>query len=160
MWDQAVGICCLPIFYFLQPIQISRKAGRASSNYDALQIEFQKRLSHGIQALVSYIWSHSIDDGSNNFFTDQLLRGSSDFDVRHNFQMALTYDVPGSYSNQFLAGLLKHSKVDTRVSAQTALPIDIIACLSLRCGGPILPNGDAQVLKSRTAVRSKISPPP
>ena len=31
------------------------------SNYDALQLQFQRRLSHGLQALVSYNWSHSLD---------------------------------------------------------------------------------------------------
>jgi hypothetical protein len=113
--------------------------GRASSNYQALQTQFQKRFSHGLQALASYTWSHSIDDGSNNFFTDQLLGGSSDFDVRHNFQMALTYDIPGSYSNRFLAGAFKHWGVDTRVYAQSALPVDIVCfqCLVLPDGQQI-----------------------
>lgn len=110
--------------------------GRASSDYDAFQTQFQKRFSHGLQALASYSWSHSIDDGSSNFFTDQLLRGSSDFDIRHNFQMALTYDIPGSYSNAFLAGALKHWGVDARASAQSALPVDIVCYHCL-----VLPNG-------------------
>jgi hypothetical protein len=111
-------------------------SGRASSNYQAFQTQFQKRLSHGLQALASYTWSHSIDDGSSNFGTDQLVRGSSDFDIRHNFQMALTFDIPGGYSNPFLAGAFKHWGVDTRVSAQSALPVDIT------CGGClVLPNG-------------------
>jgi hypothetical protein len=117
-----------------QGLQVT--SGRASSNYHAFQTQFQKRLSHGLQALASYAWSHSIDDGSSNFFTDQLLRGSSDFDIRHNFQMALTYDIPGSYSNPFLARALKHWGVDTRFSAQSALPVDIIC---FKCFA--LPNG-------------------
>ena len=36
----------------------------ASSDYNALQIQFQRRLSHGLQVLASYTWSHSLDDGS------------------------------------------------------------------------------------------------
>jgi hypothetical protein len=116
--------------------------GRASSNYHAFQTQFQKRLSHGLQALASYTWSHSIDDGSSNFGTDQLLRGSSDFDIRHNFQMALTFDIPGSYSNPYLAGAFKHWGVDTRVSAQAALPVDILCQQCL-----ILPNGQAVNLR-------------
>jgi hypothetical protein len=36
----------------------------ARSNYNALQLQFQRRLSRGLQALASYTWSHSIDDGS------------------------------------------------------------------------------------------------
>ena len=54
-------------------------------------------------------------------------RASSDFDLRHNFQAALTYDVPGSYSNRVLAGVLKHWGLDTRVMAQSALPVDVVA---------------------------------
>jgi hypothetical protein len=110
-------------------------AGRASSDYDALQVQFQKKVSHGLQLLASYTWSHSIDDGTSNFFTDALVRGSSDFDVRHNFQMALTYDVPGNYSNPALSAILKHWGLDTRISARSALPVDIFD------GNTLLPNG-------------------
>jgi outer membrane receptor protein involved in Fe transport len=115
--------------------------GRASSDYDALQVQFQKRLTHGLQALASYTWSHSIDDGSNNFFIDRLVRGSSDFDVRHNFQMALTYDVPGNYSNPIVSAILKHWGLDTRVSARSALPVDVSSCCT------VLPNGQSVNLR-------------
>jgi hypothetical protein len=129
-----------PNFSSGNPLHVT--AGRATSNYQAFQTEFQKRLSHGLQALASYTWSHSIDDGSSNLFTDRLLRGSSDFDIRHNFQMALTYNIPGSYSNPFFAGAFKHWGVDTRVSAQSALPVDIT------CGGClVLPNGQQVSLR-------------
>ena len=33
------------------------------SYYDALALQMNKRFSHGLQALVSYTWAHSIDDG-------------------------------------------------------------------------------------------------
>ncbi len=36
----------------------------ASSDYHALQLKFQRRVSHGLQAVASYTWSHSIDTGS------------------------------------------------------------------------------------------------
>jgi hypothetical protein len=121
---------------FSQGLGLTLTTGRASSNYHAFQTQFQKRLSHGLQALASYAWSHSIDDGSSNFGTDQLLRASSDFDIRHNFQMALTYDLPGRYSNPFLSGAFKHWGVDTRLSTQSALPVDIIC---FQCA--VLPDG-------------------
>jgi len=107
----------------------------ANSEYNALQVQLQKRLSHGLQFLVSYTWSHSIDDGSTNFFVDQLLRGSSDFDIRHNFQTALTYDFPGNYSNPMLSAILKHWGLDSRISARSGLPVDILD------GTTALPNG-------------------
>lgn len=34
-----------------------------SSFYDALDVTFNKRFSHGFQGLVSYTWAHEIDDG-------------------------------------------------------------------------------------------------
>jgi hypothetical protein len=98
-----------------------------TSNYDALQVQFQRTLSHGLQTLASYTWSHSIDDASSNFnLSDLLERASSDFDVRNNFQAALTYDIPGEYSNPVLSSILKNWAFDTRVTARSALPVDII----------------------------------
>ncbi len=36
----------------------------AISNYNALQLQFKRRLIHGLQALASYSWAHSIDTAS------------------------------------------------------------------------------------------------
>src|SRR5437868_4667471 len=38
----------------------------ATSDYHAMQLQFQRRLSRGLQALVSYTWSHSIDISSSD----------------------------------------------------------------------------------------------
>jgi hypothetical protein len=65
-----------------------------TSDYNALQIQFQRRLSAGLQALASYTWAHSIDTGSagsaavlSNAFVPPNAAGSnrasSDFDARH-----------------------------------------------------------------------------
>lgn len=101
-------------------------SNRASSDYNSLQVKYQTRFYHGLQALASYTWSHSLDSASTNFQTYQLLRSSSDFDIRHNFQAALTYNLPGSYSNAFASAVLKHWGLDARISARSALPVDII----------------------------------
>jgi carboxypeptidase family protein/TonB-dependent receptor-like protein len=108
----------------------------ASSDYNALQVQFQRRLSHGFQALASYTWSHSIDNLSSNLTSDEPpIRGNSDFDVRHSFAAGLTYDLPGSYSNEFARGLFEHWSLDGRITARSGLPVDIIDGLTL------LPNG-------------------
>ncbi len=98
----------------------------ASSSYNALQVKFQRNLSHGLQVLASYTWAHSIDDSTNNFAIPELLRASSDFDIRHNFQLGATYAIPGSYSNRVLAGLLQHWSLDPHFSARSALPVDLV----------------------------------
>ena len=46
-------------FYFIQ--------NGLTSDYDSLQIQFQRRLSRGLTALASYTWSHCIDYGSQNY---------------------------------------------------------------------------------------------
>ena len=98
----------------------------ATSDYHALQAAFQRRLAHGLQVLASYTWSHSTDDATSNFLLSTLEHGSSDFDIRHNFQVAATYEVPGRYSNRVLGSLLENWGLDTRLSARSALPVDIL----------------------------------
>ena len=76
----------------------------ATSDYHALQMKLQRRLSRGLQALTSYTWSHSIDiastDATSNFNTPATIagpnldRGNSDFDIRHSFTAGATYDLP------------------------------------------------------------------
>ena len=61
-----------------------------TSDYDALQVQFQRRLTRGLQALASYTWSHSIDYGSFNLDVPYQ-RGNSDFDIRHSLTGAFTY---------------------------------------------------------------------
>jgi hypothetical protein len=102
---------------------------RASSNYESLQASFQRHLARGLQVLASYTWSHSIDSYSSNVITvtsPGLERGNSDFDIRHNVQAALTYDVPGIYSNPLASRILKHWGFDARMSIRSGAPVDVI----------------------------------
>ncbi len=99
----------------------------ANSSHHALQLQFQRRLSRGLQASLSYVWAHTIDDATNSFTTNKLLRGSSDYDIRHNFQAAVTYDIPGRYPNSaFARALLRDWSLDSRVIVRTGLPVDVI----------------------------------
>lgn len=116
----------------------------STSNYNALQLQFQRRLSQGLQVLASYTWSHSIDDQSFNTgdnsqdpstFNPKLERGSSDFDVRHAFSGAVTYDVPSVQFGWAGKIFLDNWAVDGIVSAHTATPIDISTGTSLPGAG-------------------------
>jgi hypothetical protein len=95
-----------------------------TSDYDALQAQFQRRLSRGIQVLASYTWSHAIDYGSNNQ-TLPYIRGNADFDVRHSFASAISYDLPSEYENAFARAILGHWSVDDRFSARTGFPVTL-----------------------------------
>ena len=116
-----------PTFFF-----INFTDNTATSDYHAMQLQFQRRLSRGLQALASYTWSHSIDLASNdsNIFTPlnpNLDRGSSDFDVRHAFNAAVTYDIPAPNLGAVAKAFLGNWSVDTIVTTRSALPVNIIA---------------------------------
>ena len=96
-----------------------------TSDYNALQIQFQRRLSRGLTALASYTWSHCIDYGSQNYnFPFQ--RGDCDFDVRHNVSAAFSYDVPNVGQTGFLQAVLNHWGLDDRFTARTGFPVTLL----------------------------------
>jgi hypothetical protein len=97
----------------------------ATSDYHALQVQFQRRLSRGLQTLASYTWAKAIDVASSDFATGIPLRGPSDFDIRHNVTGAVTYDIPTLTANGFAGAILRRWSIDTRFNAQTALPLNI-----------------------------------
>ena len=101
-----------------------------TSDYDALQVQFQRRLSNGLQALGSYTWSHSIDYGSYNFVVPYQ-RGNSDFDIRHNVTGALTYDLPNPPGGRFTRAVLHHWGLDDRFTARTGFPVPLQGGLTI-----------------------------
>ena len=107
-------------------------ANAGSSSYNVLQVQFQRRLSKGLQALASYSWSHSIDTGSygayaNGGFTDlRENRGDSDFDIRDTFSSAITYDVPEYRGNSFTKALTGGWSTDNIIQVRSAPPVDVI----------------------------------
>ena len=95
-----------------------------TSDYDALQAKFRRILSHGLQMLASYTWSHSLDFGSNGVeYT--ATRGNSDFDVRHSFSAGVSYDLPTIEGNRMLGLFLGHWGVDGRVTARSGFPVTL-----------------------------------
>jgi hypothetical protein len=99
-------------------------ANGITSNYQAFQLQFQRSVSRAIQALASYTWAHSIDFGSNDTSLP-LERGNSDFDVRHNFQAGLSWDLPKPALDNFGKAILTDWGLDARVLMRTAFPITL-----------------------------------
>jgi hypothetical protein len=108
----------------------------ATSDYSALQLQFNRRLSRGLQALASYTWSHSIDDGSagsfssnSNLFPGTLNgnanRGPSDFDIRHTFSAGVTYDLPAPKINALMSAILHGWSLQSFILARSAPPVDV-----------------------------------
>jgi hypothetical protein len=95
-----------------------------TADYNSLQLQFKRRVTRGLTALAAYTWSHSIDYGSQNF-DYQYFRGDSDFDVRHSFSSAVSYDLPSPVGAKGVNALLKNWGLDGRMSARTAFPITL-----------------------------------
>ncbi|MFZ0308449.1 MAG: TonB-dependent receptor [Terriglobales bacterium] len=107
-----------------------------TSDYNALQIQFQRRLSHGLQALASYSWSHSIDTGSSGSLNGPSSlpgpginpnqnRGPSDFDIRQAFSAAVTYDVPVPKLDRLTRTILGGWSLQNIVQVHSASPVDV-----------------------------------
>jgi carboxypeptidase family protein/TonB-dependent receptor-like protein len=97
----------------------------STSDYHSLQMQFQRRLSRGLQALASYTWAHALDVVSSDVVSTLLLRGNSDYDIRHNLTGAISYDVPTPTKEGVAGALLRDWSIDTRFNAQTPLPLTI-----------------------------------
>jgi hypothetical protein len=101
------------------------------SQYDALQSQFQRSLTHGLQALVSYTWARSIDTGSYGAYTNGSFaninenRGDSDFDTRNAFSAALTYIIPTTTTDFVTKAILGGWSTDTIFQANSAPPVTV-----------------------------------
>jgi len=100
---------------------------RLTSDYDALQIQFQRRLSRGLTALASFTWSHCIDYGSTDITLGYgYFRGDCDFDVRHGFSSAFSYDLPDTLRNRPARAMLHHWGIDGRFTVRSSFPVTLL----------------------------------
>jgi len=114
------------------PVFATRNAGY--SHYNALQVQFQRRMSHGLQALVSYSLAKSSDLGSSDAIglvaasvNDIVLPPltPSDFDTRHTLAGALSYEVPTPAWGRAGRAMLGGWAIDVLVRATSAPPINV-----------------------------------
>src|SRR5260370_16135044 len=91
-----------------------------SSSYEALQLNVQKRMSHGFQFGGSYTYGKSKDNDSGTilgdafsnsittwfWFDPSLSWAPSDYNITHNAAINAIWDVPGSKSLHGVAGAL------------------------------------------------------
>jgi carboxypeptidase family protein len=109
----------------------------ATSDYDALQIQFERRLSQGLQVLSSYSWAHSIDTASagsvfgnvaNAFVSGSdrnINRGPSDFDTRQTFSAGFTYAVPTPKMSSLMKWIARDWSLQNTIQARSALPVNV-----------------------------------
>jgi hypothetical protein len=94
-----------------------------TSNYQSLQVKFQRSVARGVQALASYTLAHSQDYGSTDPALP-LVYGNSDYDVRHNTEGAVSWDLPqprGLISRYMFGGW----GIEGRLIARSAFPVTL-----------------------------------
>jgi hypothetical protein len=86
------------------------------ANYNALQFSIRKRLSHGVQVVGSYTWSHTLDEqsGMGLFFN-----GNDPLNPRSSYGTS-TYDRPHVASVQYFYQVPKWVSSDRSVLGQAA----------------------------------------
>jgi hypothetical protein len=112
-----------------------------SSSYHAMQLRFNRRLSNRLALLLSYTWSHSIDNLSSDdeqraidstieslaeYYRPNTDRGSSDFDIRHSLNGSLIAPLPSP--RRGIPAILFHNwSANSIFFARSALPTDVLA---------------------------------
>ena len=101
-----------------------------ASNYNSLQVTVTQRAWKGLDFLAGYTWAHAIDNGTSNRSSDapqdawhyNAMRGNGDYDIRHRFTLALTYNVPNFNAP---LQLLKGWQLTSIVTLQGGMPYDL-----------------------------------
>jgi hypothetical protein len=104
------------------------------ANYESMSAIFRQRMTHGLQMLASYTWSHTLDvtTDSNgggtpmNPYWWKADYGNSNWDIRHRFVMSFVYEIPFfATSNPILKGALAKWQMGGVVTLQTGLPFNV-----------------------------------
>ncbi len=130
----------------------------ANSNYNALQIEVQKRLGQGLFLNLSYSYAKSIDDNSDALgvlvndtsaqqdpLNNRNNRGPSQFDLRHTLSIGHDYKLPffAHSSNGVLRQVLGGWSFAGISSYHSGAPVNIFAGPRLGLSDSIAPLGGA-----------------
>jgi len=119
-----------------------------NSHYHSFQASLRKRLSQGLQLLVSYTYAHSIDDtsgfenssfgtfggeyggfstirASNPYCFSTCDVASSIFDARHRLVISYFYQIPGIKRDLLLSRLTSGWTIGGITTFQTGFPLDV-----------------------------------
>jgi Carboxypeptidase regulatory-like domain/TonB dependent receptor-like, beta-barrel len=109
----------------------------ATSDYHALQLQYQRRLSRGLQSLVSYTFAKSLDITSEESFQNlqsptgrfdpRQDRGPSSFDLRHAFNAAVSYAIPAPSAAGIGKAIFGGFGLDAIVRARSATPVNVLS---------------------------------
>jgi Carboxypeptidase regulatory-like domain len=102
----------------------------AKSNYNSMQVLFQKNFSHGIQFQASYTWSKTMDNASSfesalNPLNFDATYGLSAYDARNRFVFNYVWDLPVPKYDGFKGKMLDGWELSGILSFQSGFPIRI-----------------------------------
>ena len=122
-----------------------------TSNYYALQMQANRRFSHGLEFKANWTWSKSMDYGSgdnggiplyaNRYLLDY---GLSSFDRTFITNLAWLYEIPGSrfLTNPILSNILAHWNVSGTTTFASGTPTGV--GFSTTTGVDLIGGGDGQ----------------
>ena len=134
---------------FAHTVRVTLNA--AKSDYHAMQFQAERRLSKGLEALVSYRWSHSIAHASGDSLSSRfgvIVIGDqapfvspppSDFDVRHSFTLTASYTLPAERLTSRASVILRNWSIYAILYARTATPVNIVVRQDLISVAPFEP---------------------
>jgi hypothetical protein len=112
---------------------------QSMSYYNALQVQVEKRMSHGLQILSSFTWSKTMDTSSGSFAGDnfsanlsptvpwwdlRIVRGLSDFNVGKNLTINALWNVPTPHAFSGPAGWIARGwQLGGIVQASSGVPL-------------------------------------
>ena len=132
-----------PMPWVVANIHYTRAIG--SSHYNSLQVKLDRRFAAGLQMLVSYTYSKSIDNTSGyfgvedgagsrssiqNFFDPNSNRGPSGFDIPHFLSWFTVYEFPAGHGKRWLQSgpaswILGGWRINSIFQARTGQPFNI-----------------------------------
>jgi hypothetical protein len=133
--NPATGVAPYPAFGV-----VSWRGDVGNSTFHALQINVRRAFQKGFLLSANYMWSHSINDDSigggdsdtpQDSFCRACDKASSDFDVRHVFNLSAVYELPFGAGKRYLSTpgiartLLGGWSLSTIATAQTGLPFNV-----------------------------------
>ncbi len=119
---------------------VSWRGDLGNSTFEALQFNLRRAFRNGLLLSSNYMWSHSINDGSigggdsdtpQDSFCRACDKASSDFDVRHLFNLSSVYALPFGAGKPHLSSsgiartLLGNWEVSAIGTTQSGLPVNI-----------------------------------
>ena len=110
-------------------VVVALTSNEAFSKYHALQVQYRRRFTRGLEVQSAYTWSHSIDNDSSDAFLTWVGsgndRGNSDFDLRQSFNLSGVYQFPLHDGGGRLRRALDGWSLSAILRARSGFPITV-----------------------------------